>query len=247
MNKLFWKHEDIKESISEFKTLYEQRPIRDNNGGMRFPHMLNAWYVVKTMKPKFIIESGVWKGLGTWFFEKASPDSQIISIDPNPGFRIYTSPKVQYFIEDFSQLEFNIDKENTLVFFDDHQNSIMRLKQCVEQGFKKVMFEDNYPYDQGDCYSIKKVLSQKKYVIDQGGNKTYHNNNPSDYEFLNQVVSGYQELPPVYKPEKTRWGVSWENYETPEPLIHASELSLCMNYIDEMKDYTWICYLELAL
>ena len=78
--------EKMLELIDEFHQLYQTRPIKDNNGGMKSGHMFPSWFVIKTLQPKYIIESGVWKGLGTWFFEKASPNSKIISIDPNPNF-----------------------------------------------------------------------------------------------------------------------------------------------------------------
>ena len=91
-----WDREDMLNHIDEFNALYDSRPIKDNNGGMKSGHMFPAWYVVKKLKPKYLIESGVWKGLGTWFFEKASPDTKIISIDPAPHFRVYTSPNVTY-------------------------------------------------------------------------------------------------------------------------------------------------------
>jgi hypothetical protein len=49
--------------------------------------------------------------------------------------------------------------ENSLVFFDDHQNAYKRLQQCKWFGFKHIIFEDNYPPSQGDCYSLKKAFS----------------------------------------------------------------------------------------
>ena len=121
--------EKMLELIDEFHQLYQTRPIKDNNGGMKSGHMFPSWFVIKILQPKYIIESGVWKGLGTWFFEKASPNSKIISIDPNPNFRVYTSKKVDYRTTDFTLNSWNdIDIEDTLVFLDDHQNSLERIK-----------------------------------------------------------------------------------------------------------------------
>ena len=65
-----WKSAEITELINEFSELYETRPIKDNSGGMKSPHMFPAWFVVKKLKPKVLIESGVWKGQGTWFNDK---------------------------------------------------------------------------------------------------------------------------------------------------------------------------------
>ena len=238
--------EKMMELIDEFHELYQTRPIKDNNGGMKSAHMFPSWFVIKTLQPKYIIESGVWKGLGTWFFEKASPNSKIISIDPNPNFRSYTSNNVDYRTTDFTLQSWDdVDKENTLVFLDDHQNSLERIKFAKQIGFKHIMVEDNYPYNQGDCYTPKKILSQKNYVIDLAGNRTWHDTKPEDYEYFNETVTKYMEFPPLFKDNKTRWGDEWtdENYETHEQLLLDADKY--KDFFEERKDYTWICYLEL--
>lgn len=238
--------EDMLAHIDEFSELYNKRPIKDNNGGMKSGHMFPAWFVIKKLKPQTIIESGVWKGLGTWFFEQASPESKIYSIDPNPNFRVYSSPKVTYSTIDFTKQNWDdIDKSSTLVFLDDHQNSLERIKFAKDNGFKNIMIEDNYPYNQGDCYTPKKIISQKKYVIDLAGNKTWYDSNTDDYDYFVSSVKKYQEFPPLFKDSLTRWGDEWsnENYETNEPLL--SDKIKYQEFYNERKDYTWICYLEL--
>ena len=246
-NVIKWDRNEILDSLPEFQKLYDSRPIKDNNGGMKSAHMLAMWFIIKNMKPEYIIESGVWKGLGTWLFEKASPSTKIISIDPEPRFREYTSPNVTYQTEDFLDTDWShIPKENTLVFFDDHQNFIKRLKHAESLGFKKIIDEDNYPSIQGDCYSPKKVIANKPFVIDLAGKRDYYKVNPIDVEFFNKKVEIYQEMPPIYKPEFTRWGDEWsdENYPTPDPLLNISENEYPL-FIEEAKDYTWLCYIEL--
>ena len=59
--------------VREFQALYQQRPVKDNMGGMLSPHLFNTWKYLTEIKPKVVIESGVWKGLGTWLIEKALP------------------------------------------------------------------------------------------------------------------------------------------------------------------------------
>ena len=77
------KREKIINEIREFEKLYSERPVKDNMGGMLSPHLFNTWKYLKEAQPKVIIESGVWKGLGTWIIEKAIPDAKIFSIDIN--------------------------------------------------------------------------------------------------------------------------------------------------------------------
>lgn len=247
-NKIRW---DIKDQIlylDEFVNLYNNRPIQDNTGGMKSAHMFNAWYVIKKLKPKYIIESGVWKGQGTWFFDKASPDSLLICIDPMPQFREITIPTAQYVTDDFTTIDWiqSIDTSQALVFFDDHQSCIERIKHCLNQKFIHIMFEDNYPWDQGDCYSPKKILSQKEYTMDKAGNKTIFDANISDYQLLINNTEIYQEMPPIFVDTTTRWGCDWINkYETPDPILSSNQSKQYPLFYEERFDYTWICYMEL--
>ena len=216
---------------------------------MKSGHMFPAWFIVKKLKPKYLIESGIWQGLGTWFFEKASPESKIISIDPMLHYRKYISNNVSYQTTDFLQTNWRmlVEPENTLVFFDDHQNCIPRIKRCHEIGFTKIIFEDNYPSNQGDCYTPKKIFANKDYVIDKAGDKTWYQKNPDDFTFLKSIASSYQEMPPIFKSERTRWGDFWneENYPTPEPLLTDQDKTEYLQFFNEKLDYTWIAYMEI--
>ena len=246
-NQIVWTKSDIKSHLDDFRDLYKDRPIKNNDGGMKSPHMFPAWYIIKKLQPKYIIESGVWKGLGTWFFEQASPASQIICLDPNPQNRVYTSSRSIYSTADFSQINWAsvLETCETLVFIDDHQNALERIQQCRRNRFKRIIFEDNYPFDQGDCYSIKKILSGKDYLIDKSGEKVYYKANQQDKEIVESIVDIYQEMPPIAKSEFTRWNNLWD-YETPEPILTQNELENYKDFKDEILDYTWICYIELA-
>ena len=245
-----WKIEDMRSHMDQFYSLYcGDTPVQNNDGGMKFPHMFLAWYLTKKIQPKFLIESGVWKGLGTWFLEQASPDTKIISIDPFPINRIYTSNKVQYLTEDFATIDFaklGVDVDNTLVFVDDHQNALDRLVQAKSKGFKRMIFEDNYPADQGDCYSIKKILSGKLFCMDMGGRVSHHHPNPQDKVFVENTLSVYQEMPPIHKTKYTRWKTIWDNYETPDSILTEAELLKYPKIQSELQDYTWLCYIELC-
>jgi hypothetical protein len=243
-----WKRSQLLESLEEFSELYATRPIKDNGGGMKSPHMFPSWFVVKKLKPKVLIESGVWKGQGTWFFEKASPETKIISIDPVESHRVYTSINATYQTEDFLVSDWShLPKEDTFVFFDDHQNCLPRIKKCHELGFKKIMVEDNYAISQGDCYTPKKILSGKDYIIDSAGLRTSHKNNKEDLDFFNDNVLIYQEMPPIFSSPLTRWGDDWhqEDYNTLEPLLTQDDAMQHPELFKEKLEYTWICYMEL--
>ena len=225
--------EELCDALEEFAELYKKRPIRDNDGGMKAPQMFAAWFMAKKLQPTAIIESGVWLGQGTWFFEQACPAAKLICIEPNIERVQYRSDKATYTQLDFSQISWKqaVDCETTLCFFDDHQNALSRLEVATPQGFKHLMFEDNYPVSQGDCVSLKTILEEDS----------------DDRSIADNYLLSYYEFPPPVKGEKTRWGDDWtdEMYPTHDPLI-TERTEAYEDYFDGYENYTWICYAEVG-
>lgn len=220
--------EEMLEHLDEFAEIYSRRPIDDNHGGMKAPQAFHAWYVAKKLQPVAIIESGIWYGQGTWFFEQACPDAKIICIDPDMSRLKYKSDKAHYVTHDFNMIDWSsidLDRSNILCFFDDHQNALSRLPNLKKYGFKHVMFEDNYPVGQGDCVSLKTVLETKD----------------DEEKIVRDHLEIYQEMPPPVSAETTRWGDAWSNYPTYDSLItNKTDKNKC--YFDGAENYTWICY-----
>lgn len=245
--------ENYSSYIEEFLDLYKNKPIEDNTGGMKSPHLFNMYCLLKELNPNLIIESGVWKGQGTWLFEQACPDSTIISFDVYYGNQVYKSDKVQYLQMDISTFDWNnffetmeqFTPENTLLFLDDHTDFIKRIKFLETVPFKKIVFEDNYPPNQGDCISPKKLIESDRCVIDRDGDRNWVDISKEDKELFERSISYYQELPPIYKPDKTRWGDDWgDSYKTPSPHLEFDSFDSDI-LKEEMYDYTWICYMEM--
>ena len=150
-----WKDEELINTLVTFKKIYESRPIKNNIGGMQFPHMFATYFILKKINPSFIIESGVFKGQSTWLIENTLPDSKILSIDLNLTNRKYISKKANYSDLDFKNHDFSNIPNDTLVFFDDHVSHYERLMQAKFFNIKNIILEDNYSGNKGDFYSIK--------------------------------------------------------------------------------------------
>ena len=141
-----WSREDMLGKLEEFSALYDDGPIKDIMGGMLSSHVFLSWFVSRTHRPKAIIESGVWLGQGTWFFEKACPDAQLYCIDLNLDCIRYRPNRAEYFDRDFSTIDWNhLPKDETDLFFDDHQDACERVKTAKWFGFKHLIFEDAIP------------------------------------------------------------------------------------------------------
>lgn len=239
---------DLESFLNEFKTIYEKRPIKNNRGGMLSTHMFYVWLTAKLLNPKLIVDSGTYKGQSAWLLREACPKAKIISFDPLSQSREISCKDVEYISSDFSEYDWSEipnDSDDSLVLFDDHQNSYTRLQQCKWFGFKNIIFEDNYPVSQGDCYSLKKIIgcsgfrpellkedSKLKSFLKKVFNIIYKKitKSPSqmiqfqsiavkpnkyDKYFLDSNLDFYFEYPPLYKPPTTRWGDSWSDDKYP--------------------------------
>jgi hypothetical protein len=258
-----WTREDIKNSLVEFMAIYPNRPIKDNDGGMKSPHLFATWFITKQLNPKHIIESGVWKGQGTWFMEQAAPQAQITCIDPVLDRITYKPAKATYQTKDFAKTDWkNIDKDKTLLFFDDHQNAFERLKVAKKMGFKHLLFEDNYPARSGDCYTLKKALMHAGFKGETPNPKGRLEKvkaifsppkaeiilpNAEDAAYLKNICKIYYEFPPIFKTETTRWNDAWVDYDypTPLPILNTVTEPHQQIFYEEARFYTWFCYVQL--
>ncbi len=259
-----WTTEEMVAAFSEFKAIYKAKPIADNQGGMKAPHAFLTWFMLKHLSPQLVVESGVWRGQGTWLIEQACPDAEIVCLDIDFSRLEYRSSQATYFEKDFSLIDFTgHDLANAIAFFDDHQNALMRLQQMHWKGFPRAIFEDNYPPKKGDCYSLKKIWMDSGFEMEQitpssllGRAKSLLTNslcsekkdaiqpNSTHRRELANTLKTYYEGPPLFKESQTRWGDNWDDdiYPTPPPLFDASKTD---DLREEATHYTWMCFVEL--
>ena len=178
------------------------------------------------------------KGRATWMIEKTLPDADVISFDINLSFRNYISEDVTYIKNDVSNMDwdsFFIDfpeksLDNTLLFLDDHIDFSSRLDFLEKVNMKYVIYEDNYPPQQGDCISPKQILESS--LIEDNVKQKF-----------SSLVKECFEFPPIWLPEKTRWGDSFDNYNVKKPIF--SDKPDFLENINSFDNYTYICCMEM--
>jgi hypothetical protein len=140
--------------------------FENNGGGMGAPDLFTFWFILNKYKPKIVVESGVWNGVGTRLIRKTLPDSKIICLDPRDvpeyGYRD-TNKNTEYYIGnnfiDFKDLDLNYYNSNEIVcFFDCHQNAYLRVLQCIEKKVNKIFFNDNFPVNCGSHYTMEHLI-----------------------------------------------------------------------------------------
>jgi hypothetical protein len=246
--KLFFSRDELRESYQEFIEIYKNRPIKNNGGGMGVNNSFALWKIIKELKPKVFVESGVWKGHSTWIVEVAKPDCEIYCFDINYSQLTYKSKTARYVERDFELFNWSsVDLNNSLIMFDDHQNMYERLKSAYFFGFKNVILEDNFPIGEGDAYSLKHIVSgvgatsmqmsrkwagtflqrykrvRKEKVIWNLGRSQSRLVIPNvfDWQNLSNRIDYFFEFPPIYLEHESIWGLPYiGNYASETPLFN---------------------------
>jgi hypothetical protein len=250
----------------EFWPIYEQRPIRDNSGGCQLPQLFGLWCFVRELQPSHVVESGVWKGQTTWLIETAAPAAAILSIDPVPQRRQWTSQQARYSQIDFGYQDLgDFPRDRTLAFFDDHVNPLKRLHQLRSFGLRHAVFEDNCPAGAGDP-SIRQMLAGAPAGT---ARRTLKNDLRSflrgyvarfddlaerycprmAQSVLASMSAEYEEFPPLARPDVTAWGTPWrDSYPDAWPCIPtvAVEPSQRTEITRTAQGYIAICRVDLA-
>ncbi len=138
------------QALQTFHEIYDRRPVRDNSGGSGFNDSLWIFIVAAALDPPAIVESGVHRGHSTWLFRQACPNAALFCFDINLKNTQYTDDFASYCENDWMTLELpaEIDKERSLLFFDDHISHAQRLLEARGRGFRLALFDDNFPADQ---------------------------------------------------------------------------------------------------
>jgi len=269
-----WTNGYLKKQLKDFYELYKNRVVRDNVGGMRASHMFACWVVMKTLRPEYVIESGVWNGGGTWLIEKTLPGVKIICLDPNLKKERYVSKNAVYLKKDFGLINWDkLPKDKTLIIFDDHQNALRRVREAKKFGFKNIIFEDNGApmFDKGgsmgDFYSIKKVFSglgfdpdcSLKIKISKILWMLYYTKN---LNLLKKTIREFRAVPKNFSDREYLLDNLDAYYEFPpifkrafaedikkwfrkDSLLNDSQGGEWMDFYNERDSYLGICYLKL--
>jgi hypothetical protein len=214
-----------------------------NNGGMGAPDLFSLYFVLNKLKPKVVVESGVWNGISTKLIRKVLPESIIICLDPREipsgGFKDDNKNTLYYlgnkFI-DFKDLNLsNYSEKDILCFFDCHQNAYVRLKQCLEKRISNVFFNDNYPVKCGSHFTIEHLI--------HGDNRHYVVDDISKTQLINSITV-YKIFPNIYPGDiKTGEGMfSCRSYFTKYDSVSSYEI-----FNVERIRYRWNTFIKLSV
>ena len=162
--------------LDEFLAHYASSDLlRDNVGGQRLSHLFAVWCIARRFRPRFVIESGKYRGLGLYNVRRAlGPDAMLFSLDPNVIADTYVddNANTHYFggadpgnsrasfspftdIADVDWEAHGVDPAQTLVILDDHMSVPRRVDELYGAGFRRFYVDDNAPRPAGDSLCPK--------------------------------------------------------------------------------------------
>lgn len=213
-----WNRTELMAELPRFLQAYNRRPD-ENRLGTPIMHQFAVWCIIRTLKPRHIIESGVLRGLGTWILRQAAPDAQLILLDPRTKLDLaYVDQNndTLYFIgdkfRDFSTLsqwhDVRLDAERTLAFIDDHHTPFVRIAHARRANIGHMIFEDNYWRGFADCLSLKQgcacLLGQEEcsdFKYRNAWGRTSREFRQEDFDTISETfrnLSVYAEFPMIW-------------------------------------------------
>ncbi|CAN4100251.1 unnamed protein product [Withania somnifera] len=254
-----WTTKDLLKGLEEFVPIYETRPIKNNMYGMGFDHSFGLWFIARWLKPELMIESGAFKGHSTWVPRRAMPYTPIISITPRHPEKYlkkgpaYVDGNCTYFagkdFVDFGSVDWAKvmkkheikDLSKVLIFFDDHQNELKRLKQALKAGYKHLIFEDNYDTGTGDHYSFRQMCDQ--FYIRGGGHSCFKDSDEARVrsrrkKFWEKAV----DIEDLCGPGEAWWGVRGQmrdDFNHSNKAISYAEHFQNSRFVESVLDVYW--------
>jgi hypothetical protein len=137
---------DIRELAETFWHLIPTAPVRQRRGGSGFNGALQLYVAMRVLNPRFVIESGVFRGLTTWVIRHACPQAAIFCHDPDLSGLQYRDARASYSREDWSTADWSmLDPAATVAFFDDHVSQARRVVEANDRGITRLLFDDDVP------------------------------------------------------------------------------------------------------
>jgi len=177
---------DLLESVQDFWDLIPTAPVRQRRGGSGFNGALQLYVLMRALKPDFVIESGVFRGLTTWVIRQACPHAKIFCHDPDLSGLHYRDPQARYSTADWSKADWSgLEPARTVAFFDDHVAQGRRVVEAHARGLTRLLFDD-----------------------DAAGHRIHAHGGPAHPTIA--MITG-----PAHSPEPIRWTRNGRQFEQP--------------------------------
>ena len=132
----------LQEDIHEFINYIDDNPASGHTGTTPPGSLLWLFLIARSLKPKVIVESGIYHGASLHCLRHAAPSSSIFAFDLSLAPLLFEDHSIQLWEKDWSEVGIHAKSDRDLCYFDDHINHGLRIRQAFERGFKNLIFDD---------------------------------------------------------------------------------------------------------
>lgn len=215
-----WAFEEMRAALPEFAKVWAQRPSSPKTNDLNVNSAFALWFTVRALKPKHIIENGVFEhGQTTWLARQAAGSKAwIYSLAFNPEafleYREQQSGRTAYFLganhSNFGDANWTSiipakHLKDSIVLVNDHTSCVRRMQELLNHGFIHLWYVDNWK--NSTSYSFNSLCS---HVSDDIDTLTFQDSldtpirdiskqeHAANLVFLKRHLEAYFEFPPIF-------------------------------------------------
>lgn len=134
---------DYKRDILDFLEGCEANPALGHQRTTSAGSLLWLFLLVRTVDPRVVVESGVFKGASLFTLRSASKDAAIYAYDVDLSNLMYAHSSISFHEGDWSEDFPTPQGPSDFCYFDDHINNCLRTRQAYDLGFRHLVFDDS--------------------------------------------------------------------------------------------------------
>lgn len=246
----------ITKEILHFLNVYNKCPLCNSKYVTQLcvSDMFWIYYTLKKYQPTVIIQNSIIGDGLEWLISEISPRSRVISVsaDMNNNSYIRISFKREYKLDNFINIDWTKELgsdfcNNTLVITTGNEDVYSIVCHAFHHNIPHLMFTNNYPTTQGNCLTLKKILSNKYHITRTNNTHEGHFHSiPCIYKSNVINMYDYYEFPPIYLDCKiTRWNDYFKEHNCKLPIFEREEDYLHL-FIKTQLCYTFICFIKMT-
>jgi hypothetical protein len=136
---------DLSLALRPFYEQFLDSPFREKGGGSRFNNLAWLYLIAKAMKPRFVVDSGTFRGASAWAFSIAGV--KVYSFDIDLSQLAYRAKSATYTQCDWTAFDWSgVDFSDAFIYFDDHLDQVRRLIEASQRAIPLAIFDDDFPF-----------------------------------------------------------------------------------------------------
>jgi len=141
----FWpRRAEASELVAAFFARYPERPVADNEGGIKLADSLWLYVLAGLLDPRWIVESGTHRGHSSWILRTACPTAAIHCFDISFRNLSWRDPRILYGEHDWTAAMLAPpSRDRALCYFDDHISHAQRIREASELGYRWLVLDDD--------------------------------------------------------------------------------------------------------